>query len=229
MHIVTGASRGIGRAVAAELAIRGEPVVAVARSAEPLEALAAGHSGITPVPVDLSTDAGRRILLATLDVVPVASLVHCAASTVPVQAFVSIDPDRLVEDFRIHVAALVALTGLVITERGLDRVAIVDSYSATTPRVGWAGYSVLKAAAQMAAVALQREHPEVRVLRLFPGAVRTGLLEAVLDGPPSPARETYRALETDGAVAAPADVAHWIADALLGPGSSGAMHFRPES
>jgi short-subunit dehydrogenase len=229
VHIVTGASRGIGRAVAAELASRGETVVAVARSAELLEALAAAHPRISPVPVDLSTDAGRRILVAALDAVPVASVVHCAASTVPVEAFVSIDADRLVEDFRIHVAALVAVTGLLITERGLGRVAIVDSYSATTPRVGWAGYSVLKAATQMAALALEREHPEVTVLRLFPGAVRTGLLEAVLDGPPSPARETYRALETDGAVAAPADVAHWIVDALLGSESSGALHFRPET
>ena len=227
MHIVTGASRGIGRAVAAELASRGETVVAVARSAELLEALAAAHSRISPVPVDLSTDAGRRILVATLDPGPVASVVHCAASTVPAEAFVSIDADRLVEDFRIHVAALVAVTGLLITERGVDRVAIVDSYSATTPRVGWAGYSVLKAATQMAALALEREHPEVMVLRLFPGAVRTGLLEAVLDGPPSPARETYRALDTDGTVAAPAEVAHWIVDALLASESSGAMHFRP--
>ncbi|MDD2178950.1 SDR family NAD(P)-dependent oxidoreductase [Acidovorax sp. D2M1] len=52
--IVTGASSGIGRALTLELARRGVPVLAVARHAEPLQALADAHGLIEPWVADLS-------------------------------------------------------------------------------------------------------------------------------------------------------------------------------
>ena len=51
---ITGASAGIGRAVALEMAKRGWQVFVTARRAEPLEALAAEHPNITPVPGDVT-------------------------------------------------------------------------------------------------------------------------------------------------------------------------------
>jgi short-subunit dehydrogenase len=51
---VTGASTGIGREIAVQLARRGCRVAASARSVDKLEALAAEHSGIVPVPVDVT-------------------------------------------------------------------------------------------------------------------------------------------------------------------------------
>ena len=54
--LITGASRGIGSAAAIEFARRGDRVVAVARDRERLDALAAGHSSVVPVPADV-TDA----------------------------------------------------------------------------------------------------------------------------------------------------------------------------
>ena len=228
MHVVTGASAGIGRAIAVELASRGEEVTAVARSAGLLEDLARRHGGIHPLPVDLSTEAGRLLLVETLGPGAVKSLVHGAASHVPAVPYTEIDAARLVEDFRIHVAAGVALTGRVLTERGLEQAVFIDSYSATTARPGWAAYSILKAAGQMAAVALEQEHPELTVLRLFPGAVRTGLLEAVLASDPSPAREVYRTLDAEGSVAETSDIGRWAVDTILGPALvSGEVHYRP--
>ena len=52
--IVTGASSGIGRALALELARCGVPVLAVARQAEPLQALTDAHGLIEPWVADLS-------------------------------------------------------------------------------------------------------------------------------------------------------------------------------
>jgi len=52
--VVTGASAGIGRALAQELAHHGVPVLAVARDAARLDALAHGQPLITPWPADLS-------------------------------------------------------------------------------------------------------------------------------------------------------------------------------
>jgi len=57
--VVTGASSGIGRETARTLAAAGAQVLAVARSAGALDALAAGQAGIEPFVADLATEAGR--------------------------------------------------------------------------------------------------------------------------------------------------------------------------
>ena len=55
---VTGASTGIGRAIALKLAARGVRVVASARSIEKLDELAREHTGIVPVPLDVTMREG---------------------------------------------------------------------------------------------------------------------------------------------------------------------------
>jgi short-subunit dehydrogenase len=82
MYIVTGASFGIGRAVAAALASRGLRVAAVARSADLLDSLAAQcHRSVTPVVADLATDAGiGQVVAATADESGIEGLVHSAGS-----------------------------------------------------------------------------------------------------------------------------------------------------
>lgn len=65
--IVTGASAGIGRETARLLAGKGARVWAVARSKEPLEALAAAQSGITPFVADVSVDSDRAALIAAVE------------------------------------------------------------------------------------------------------------------------------------------------------------------
>ena len=215
MHVVTGASDGIGRAVAVELANRGATVMAVARDRSRLDRLAAEHGRIRAVAADLSSVEGRSAMYAAVsEDVTVESVVHAAGSRVPVESFGEIDPDGLVDAFRIHVAAVVAITQHFATRA--RRFVVFDSYSATTPRAGWAGYSIVKAAAHMAARAAAAEIEGPEVLRLYPGAVRTPLLEAMLGSTPSPAREVYRSMDAAGRVAEPDEIGRWVADILLG-------------
>ena len=216
MHVVTGASDGIGRAVAAALADRGASVLAVSRDRARLDGVAQERSGITVVAADLATPEGRRVLYEhAREHTSIESIVHGAGSRVPVQSFADIDPDGLVDDFRIHVAAVVALTQHFAPR--VRRVVVFDSYSATSPRAGWAGYSIVKAAAQMAARAAAAEIEGPLVLRLYPGAVRTPLLDAMLRSSPSPAREVYRTMDAAGRVAEPGEIGRWVADILLAP------------
>ncbi len=64
-HVVTGASSGIGAAVAARLLARGENVVAVARRADALEKLYGGNPHALCVGMDLeSPDATARVAAA---------------------------------------------------------------------------------------------------------------------------------------------------------------------
>ncbi|MEM7232729.1 MAG: SDR family oxidoreductase, partial [Planctomycetota bacterium] len=54
--IVTGASRGIGHAIAARLASDGARVAAIARNVEKLDALSATHESITSYPTDVASE-----------------------------------------------------------------------------------------------------------------------------------------------------------------------------
>ena len=85
--VVTGGSRGIGRAVAAELAAAGVAVAIAARRREPLEQAAtqlggtSRHRRVIAVPADTTDDASVRALMqrAVKDLGGVDILVNCAA------------------------------------------------------------------------------------------------------------------------------------------------------
>lgn len=87
--VVTGASRGLGYAVAAELAARGAHVIAVARTVGGLEELddqiAKGPGGCTLTPMDITDDPGLERLGAAIHGRwgKVDLMVHCAAEAAP--------------------------------------------------------------------------------------------------------------------------------------------------
>ena len=92
----------------------------------------------------------------------------------------------------------------------------LDSYSSNDLRVGWAAYSIVKAAAQMAARSAGEELDNVRVIRVSPGAVRTPLVDAVLKSPhDSPTRRSFRARQAEGKLSPPDEIGEWIARLLL--------------
>ncbi|MBX2855869.1 MAG: SDR family NAD(P)-dependent oxidoreductase [Rhodobacteraceae bacterium] len=84
---VTGASAGIGRAVALKLAAEGWTVYTTARSAEKLETLAAEHPNIRPAPGDV-TDPGamRRIVAEITEQQPLALTILNAGIYIPMRA-----------------------------------------------------------------------------------------------------------------------------------------------
>lgn len=167
------------------------------------------------VPADITTPEGLHAVASVTGTAPsVASIVHGAGSLVEPQAFTAIDPDALIEHFRVHVAAPIALAVRLRNTSPVARVVHLDSYSASTPRDGWAAYSIVKAAAQMTARCSMQELTDTIVLRVFPGAVHTPLVERILASP-SPAGETFRTLHAEGRIVAPAVIGEFVADLLL--------------
>ena len=211
VHLVTGASAGMGASVTRALADRGDTVVAVARRGDLLAELAAGRPTVVPVAADVGTTDGReRIVAAARDIGPgpLASVIHGAATPVALEPWAELDPDTLTAHFHVHVASAIALTGALHTTTGVERCVIFDSYSASTPRVGWSAYSILKAAAQMAFRAATDELDGIAIARVYPGAVATPLLERVLDAPREiDATAAYHELNNTGRVSDPDDIA----------------------
>lgn len=218
MYIVTGASSGIGRATARALIQRDQEVVVVARSADPLRALGAlAPNGCTVVTADLASARGiESVRKAVRDRAKIAGIVHAAGSTIAPTRYQALQRGALADDMAVHVSAPIALNSALEAQLAGGRVVYVDSYSASIPRAGWSGYSIVKAAAQMAARAAAAELKGVDVIRIFPGGVRTPLVDAVLGGPDDlPAVRTFKALETQGKIVEAHVIGRYIAAVLL--------------
>ena len=178
--MVTGASNGIGRALAVHLAARGMRVVAAARSADKLEALAGEVGGaVVPVVADVTDRASVRRLVETAQGLGRIDAVINNAGVGHLEPFLDSDERhwRGIVETNLFGPLLVARAFLpAMLEAGRGVVVNVGSGGAT----GWpylALYGASKAALHAASVALDREFTGrgVRVLSVeVPSTSGTG-------------------------------------------------------
>jgi hypothetical protein len=186
--LVTGASAGIGTALARELAARGTALVLVARRADRLDTLAAelraGGAEVETLAADLATVEGCDAVAARLAVTtsPVDLLVNNAGlgSNGP---FASLPIGREIEQVRVNVEAVVRLTRaaldpMLAARRGA--VLTVSSVAGHQPGPGNAVYAATKAFATSFTEALVEElrGSGVTATALLPGLTRTEFHEA---------------------------------------------------
>ncbi len=186
--LVTGASSGIGAAIARELVRRGHGVILVARSADKLAALAdeLGGAGVRveALPCDLSDRAARAELLGrveALGLTPDILVNNAGLSTVgPVAASDPVAEANMIEVDVVAVADLCTrfLPGMLA--RGRGAVLNVASTAAFQPLPGQAGYAACKAFVLSYTRSLSGElrGSGVQVTALCPGPVDTGFGEA---------------------------------------------------
>lgn len=187
--VVTGASSGIGREIARQLAARGHGLTLVARRQERLRALAdevtAAHDVRADVVTADLTDVGaRQDVVAAVDaagLVPAVLVNAAGLSTVgPVHRN---DPGAEVAMIRTDVEAVAHLCSLVLpgmVERGAGAVLNVASTAAFQPMPGQAAYAASKAFVVSYSQALRGElrGKGVTVTALCPGPVDTEFAEA---------------------------------------------------
>jgi NAD(P)-dependent dehydrogenase (short-subunit alcohol dehydrogenase family) len=187
--MVTGASRGLGRALAAGLAREGYDLIIDARDAAALEAVAgqirAAGGQVTAVAGDVTDPAHRAALLAAcpgrLDL-----LVNNAGTlgASPLPALADYPAGELRAAFEANVIAPIALTQLVLPmlrARG-GAVLNITSDAAVEAYAGWGGYGAAKAALEQASNVLAAEELAVRVWWADPGDLRTEMHQQAFPG-----------------------------------------------
>ena len=179
--IVTGASEGIGRATALEVASRGARVVAAARSQDRLDELVDEADGeVVPVAVDLTSASDRARLV---DEAGTASALVNVAGQARLGPFAQTTFDDVQAQFALNVVALIELTRAVLPgmlAQGSGHVVNVGSVLGYLPGPPLAVYSATKSAVQGFTDGLRREvlGRGVDVTLITPGAVQG---TAVLD------------------------------------------------
>lgn len=194
--VVTGASRGIGRAIALMLAREGAHVIAIARDVAGLESLddaikALGtKDGATLVPLDLQDHTaldrlGASILgrWGALDILvgnagilgPITPVEH-----IPQQQWQELLDVNLTANWRL----IRALAPLLHASKNGGRAVFVSSSAARGAKPFWGGYAMSKAALESIVKAWAAENAKTRLrINLFnPGATRTAMRAAAMPG-----------------------------------------------
>jgi NAD(P)-dependent dehydrogenase (short-subunit alcohol dehydrogenase family) len=189
--IITGASRGLGRALAAGLAREGFDLIIDARDAAALDAAAgalrASGARVTAVPGDVTEPAHRAALLAAAQAAGRLDLLVNNAGTLgasPLPALADYPPDELRAAFEVNVIAPVALTQLALPLLRASGGAVLNitSDAAVEAYAGWGGYGAAKAALEQASNVLAAEELGVRVWWADPGDLRTDMHQLAFPG-----------------------------------------------
>jgi NAD(P)-dependent dehydrogenase (short-subunit alcohol dehydrogenase family) len=187
LAIITGASRGLGLALARALAIDQWALVLSARGAADLEAVARELGQLTEVaaiPGDVADDWHRHALVETAGET-VDLLVNNASVLGP-------SPQPALSDYRLsdleHVYAVNTIAPLAIAQLTLPRlpdggcIINITSDAAVEPYAGWGGYGSSKSALEQLSAILAAEHPSLRIYAVDPGNMRTKMHQEAFPG-----------------------------------------------
>jgi NAD(P)-dependent dehydrogenase (short-subunit alcohol dehydrogenase family) len=185
--VITGASRGLGLALAHELASAGWRLVIDARGPIDLERAARdlrAFSDVVALAGDVS-DAAHLSALTKLAGERIDLLVNNASTLgpSPLPSLGEYPLGALQSVFAVNVLAPLELIQLALPRmRAGGTVINVTSDAATEPYPGWGGYGSSKAALEQLTAVLATEHPELRVYTVDPGDMRTRMHQEAFPG-----------------------------------------------
>lgn len=192
--LITGASRGIGAALAEKFASEGYAVALTARDMEKMQALAENlaksfKAETLCVPADLSkTEDAARLANAVLNEWGKVDVLINNAGILYAKPFLEITPDELQEMLDVNIRAVFLLTQKVVrgmVERKDGTIINIASLGGKNGFKGGTGYAATKFALRGFAQSLMQElrKDNVRVVTVFPGSVDTRLISRNPDAP----------------------------------------------
>jgi NAD(P)-dependent dehydrogenase (short-subunit alcohol dehydrogenase family) len=182
--IVTGASRGLGLALAHALDQRGWRLVVDARGGEALTAATAGLRGVTAIAGDVTDPEHRQALVDAAG--GEIDLIANSASLLgpsPQPALADYPLEELRKVYEANVIAPLALVQVALPHLTAGAAILdVTSDAAVEPYEGWGGYGSSKAALEQLTAILGAEHPGLRVYSVDPGDMRTQMQQDAFPG-----------------------------------------------
>jgi NAD(P)-dependent dehydrogenase (short-subunit alcohol dehydrogenase family) len=189
--LITGASRGLGLALARALAERGWTLVIDARGGEALERARGDLATSTPVRAivgDVADESHRRSLVDEAEALGGLDLLVNNASLLgpsPQPVLADYPLDVLGDVFRANVFAplrLIQLALPLLGASGYGRIVNVTSDAAVEAYEGWGGYGSSKAALEQLSNVLAAEQPSLRVYWVDPGDMNTRMQREAFPG-----------------------------------------------
>ncbi len=185
--VITGASRGLGLALARALAHRGWTLILDARGSHALEEAGEALGRLAKVAViagDVTDPKHRRALIESAGE-RIDLLVNNASALGP-------SPQPLLCDYPLaeleRVYRVNVLAPLALVQESLPHltsgatIVNVSSDAAVEPYAGWGGYGSSKAALDQLTAILAAEHPDLRVYAVDPGDMRTAMHQQAFPG-----------------------------------------------
>lgn len=187
--LITGASRGLGLALARALARQGWALILDARGAEALEIARAELAALTTViaiPGDVTDESHRQALAdAARRAGGLDALVNNASilGSSPQPSLLDYPPSALEQVYRTNVIAPLALAQAVRPSlQPGARVINVTSDAGVEAYPGWGGYGSSKAALEQLSAVLAAENPSLRVYWVDPGDMQTQMQQEAFPG-----------------------------------------------
>lgn len=177
--LVTGASKGIGRSIAAHMAASGARVMLVSRKVDQLEEAAAGMSGevATFAANTGDVEAGRACVAATIERFGALDILVNNAATNPYYGpLMGVDEGRWDKTFQVNIRGPLFWTQAAYEQAFRDRPGVVLNISSVGGVRGGGAlgvYNITKAALVMFTRQLASEIGPTRVVGLAPGLVDT--------------------------------------------------------
>lgn len=186
---ISGASRGLGLALARELAQRGYSLLISARGAQALEqarAELAQHAKVIAIAGDVSSEHHRRDLAHATQQLGGIDLVINNASILgpsPQPNLLDYPLETLEQVYRVNtIAPLAVLQALRPQLHHQLRVINISSDAAVEPYAGWGGYGSSKAGLDQLSAILAAENPSWRVYSVDPGDMNTQMHQEAFPG-----------------------------------------------
>lgn len=198
--LVTGASRGLGAAIALGLARQGATVVAAARSTDQLAQVAAADpQHIHPIALDAADeDSTATVVDRTLAVAGRIDIVVNNAGVAPAGDILTQDPQVWRQTLEVNVVAPLRIARdaarAMIAQGDGGKIVMVASTTGVRGKPGLVAYSASKGAVTRMTEALAAELAphDIQVNAIAPGAFRTEAQRAVTDSPDLLAKRVRR-------------------------------------
>ena len=227
VFIVTGTSRGLGKALVNELINQGNEVICIQRKAE-----SESQSMSNIIEFDLSKIDDLAILVdlifkkIKIKMISSIFLVNNAAVLDPIKPLFKFNQSEIKYNIEVNLISIIQLTSLVlnrINNVNINKVVVnISSGAASKPIDGWTLYCVSKAAIEMftKCVALEQERSTypAKIISFVPGVIDTKMQENIRNTSVQdfPSVAYFTSLKDNNYLLSPETVSKRLIDLLMG-------------